>query len=722
MKTMIRTALLAAALIVLGGVPGLTQSGQDLFQQALVKEQADGDLRAAIAIYQRIVRDFAGDRTLAAKALVQMGQCHEKLGSQEARKAYEQVLKDYADQKEAAGYARTRLAAMRRPSAEPAEPTIQARRVLSGRIDEGIDFSGGPTPDGRSLVSMDQTGMNVAIRDLQTGATRLITNRGSDRASVEKGYMGGSEIVSPDGRRVAYAWQRLASPEQLPKMMELRVVGIDGSSDRMLREEWSIWPGSWSHDGRHIVVEISQAEDSPTEIAWISVEDGSKRTLGEFPRAGGPSLSPDDRFVALRFEVQEDSGRRDISLLPTKGGSVIPLVVHPADDKLVGWIPGTSDLLFASDRSGHWDLWAIHVGEDGRGNEPRVVRRGIGETASMGFTRDGSLFYSVYTLQYNIFIAPFDENTGRIVVSEARPLGGRGSNMKPMWSPNGEYLAFARRRPAPPDRAAWAGGTEEIVCVLNTKTGKERTLVEDIAPATVPPPTWFPDGRSLLVLGIPQSAARRSANKGPSTVYRVDLATGAATRLFDFPPNSNWWFGKGLVASPDGDGVIYSHDGRLVLRHLQSAKEEELYRDPNLGPRICLSPDGSELAFWIDGSSGLPGAQSESRLGGARLMVIPSRGGEARELVRVEHSNHLSWTSDGRYLLFFLRDEKGRAGRTLMRVPREGGKAERLWQTTERMPGLSPSPDGRRVAYFTQENEAEIWVLENIKEALARAR
>src|SRR5512139_2135528 len=132
MKTMIRTALLAAVLTALGGVPGLTQSGQDLFQQALVKEQADGDLRAAIGLYQRIVREFAADRTLAAKALVQMGRCHEKLGSLEAQKAYEQVLKDYADQKEAAGYARARLTAMRRPSAEPAEPTMQARRLLAG--------------------------------------------------------------------------------------------------------------------------------------------------------------------------------------------------------------------------------------------------------------------------------------------------------------------------------------------------------------------------------------------------------------------------------------------------------------------------------------------------------------------------------------------------------------------------------------------------------------
>src|SRR5512139_2416738 len=263
MKTMIRTALLAAVLTALGGVPGLTQSGQDLFQQALVKEQADGDLRAAIAIYQRIVREFAGDRTLAAKALVQMGRCHEKLGSQEARKAYEEVLKEYAHQKEAAGYARTRLAAMRQPPPEATEPTIQARRLLAGH-NEGVDFSGGPTPDGRSLIYVDSTAKNLGIRDLATGASRLITNRGS-----KKGYMAYSEVVSPDGRRVAYAWMPRDSPEWPPGRTELRVVGIDGSGDRLLREEMGIYPSSWSRDGRHIAAELYQSEDSDTEIAWI---------------------------------------------------------------------------------------------------------------------------------------------------------------------------------------------------------------------------------------------------------------------------------------------------------------------------------------------------------------------------------------------------------------------------------------------------------------------
>ncbi|MFH1763420.1 MAG: hypothetical protein ABIF09_04420, partial [Gemmatimonadota bacterium] len=76
----LRIGLFGVALTLLMNAPGMAQTGHDLFQQALVKEQADGDLRAAIALYQRIVQEFAADRALAARALVQMGQCHERLG------------------------------------------------------------------------------------------------------------------------------------------------------------------------------------------------------------------------------------------------------------------------------------------------------------------------------------------------------------------------------------------------------------------------------------------------------------------------------------------------------------------------------------------------------------------------------------------------------------------------------------------------------------------
>ena len=54
------------------------------------KEMVDGDLKGAIDLYERILAQFSSsDRAAVAKALVRMGQCYEKLGSAEARKAYD---------------------------------------------------------------------------------------------------------------------------------------------------------------------------------------------------------------------------------------------------------------------------------------------------------------------------------------------------------------------------------------------------------------------------------------------------------------------------------------------------------------------------------------------------------------------------------------------------------------------------------------------------------
>ena len=71
------------------------RSGQDLFQQALVKERAEGKLGEAIQLYQRVIREFGHDRTLAAKAWLETGRCYEKLGKPEARRAYERIPVSY---------------------------------------------------------------------------------------------------------------------------------------------------------------------------------------------------------------------------------------------------------------------------------------------------------------------------------------------------------------------------------------------------------------------------------------------------------------------------------------------------------------------------------------------------------------------------------------------------------------------------------------------------
>src|SRR3990167_7213918 len=106
------TLAIAVLLCALGAGVVSGQSGHDLFQQALVKERADGNLQEAIRLYQRIVSEFAQDRALSAKALVQIGQCYEKLGEaqlKQARASYERVVRDFADQAETVAQARVRL-------------------------------------------------------------------------------------------------------------------------------------------------------------------------------------------------------------------------------------------------------------------------------------------------------------------------------------------------------------------------------------------------------------------------------------------------------------------------------------------------------------------------------------------------------------------------------------------------------------------------------------
>ena len=67
----------ALAIALPPAAPVLAQQGQDLYQQALRKENVEGDLQAAIELYQRIAREFAEDRALVARALVHMGLSYE---------------------------------------------------------------------------------------------------------------------------------------------------------------------------------------------------------------------------------------------------------------------------------------------------------------------------------------------------------------------------------------------------------------------------------------------------------------------------------------------------------------------------------------------------------------------------------------------------------------------------------------------------------------------
>src|SRR5262245_28772305 len=104
--------LSVAMALILAPAWAVAQSPEIQMGAALHEERVTGNLQAAIDGYRKVLAMKSAPRTLAAQAQYHIGVCHEKLGNQEARKAFESVVRNYGDQKDLVAQARARLAAM----------------------------------------------------------------------------------------------------------------------------------------------------------------------------------------------------------------------------------------------------------------------------------------------------------------------------------------------------------------------------------------------------------------------------------------------------------------------------------------------------------------------------------------------------------------------------------------------------------------------------------
>lgn len=676
-------ALLIAVCLL--GAGSTSQSGTDLFQKALAKERAEGQTAEAIRIYQQILMEFSADRALAARSLIQIGRCYERLGKAEARKAYERVIEEYADQRTAASDARNRLA--RLDSAAP-PPGPSARRVWTGA---GVDLGGAPTADGRYLTFVDWETGDLAVRDLTNGVNRRLTR--NRRLDVADGFANAS-APSPDGRRIAYTWFSNAA-----NAFELRVVGIDGTGQQVLfsRPFEYVFQLAWMPDGRSIAIAYKRA-DGTHQIAVVTLADRKLRALRTFDWRAVTriSVSPDGRHLAYDFPPREDSPRRDIFLLATDGSRAATLVEHAANDLLPIWSPDGRHVLFVSDRTGTSGLWAVPIEGGKAGGAPHLIQP-IGNLVPLGFAAGGSLYYGLQNGSVDIHIAALDPATGR-VVGAPRPAAPRvlGSNSRPDWSFDGRSLAYQS------ERVPGGGMGSRVVSVLSMETGAERELSPRLN--YFQRPRWAPDGRTIVVTG--------SAPSGRHGIHAIDIETGAATPMWLVEPNRSAF---GHSWSPDGASLFFTtSDGRgsfIASRDTRTGTIREVHRTPVNGGDVACSPDGRWLAF-------------RELTGASAVKVIPAAGGEAREVVRIAQPHSIpgfggiNWTPDGRHLFFVRASGPLQETRELWRVAVDGGSPEPTGLAARALRDSRLHPDGRQIAYTAGEGSSEVWVLEHLFEAV----
>lgn len=661
-----------AAAVLHSAEPQVASEGEKLLAAARHKATIDGDLKGAIEAYKKAVSSSRGNRALAARALVEMAECHQKLGDLEAAKIYAQIVRDYADQTEAASIARARLAATQPPPAR----AMAARQVWTG---VEVDFTGGVSSDGRYLSFTDWGTGNLHVRDLTTGRNRAITTEGTwYEVPIQ---FAGESVLSADGRQVAYAWI-------MGDRVQLRVSDTAATARptrTVLADETisELQPFAWSADARSIAVQFRRGDDA-AHIAFVSASDGAVRVLGSGAAPLRPFLSPDGRHVAFdRPTAQPGATGRDVFVVAADGSGEIPAIVHPGRDTVAGWTPDGRGLIFISDRAGSHGFWRLNWSNGGPSGEPELLKSDVNAAAQpLGITGGGALYYGITLSQSEIVVAGIDPETHAVTSPPVRPIDRFvGSNTSPDWSPDGRLLSYLSRG-------------RGVLAIRDAETGRTRELRPAMTRMTSP--RWAPDGRSLAVIG--------SDANGRYGIYRIDASTGDVSILIEIPrrnaPYAHDW-------TPDGRTIVYrtlDPQGHAAVQHdLATGQTRELTRESLA--TMCLSPDGRTLAS----------------VGGSGLVVLTLETGERRALAVKGLRWPMvlkAWTPDSRKVLVFQPHEavdRPRAKGDLWLVSVADGSARKLALDLEVAvpPGASFNSKTNQLAITVDETRREVWVLEN---------
>jgi len=661
--------------LVFGVAAFAADSGAELFQKAVTQERAAGNLEEAIKLYQRVAKEFASDRALAAKALVQEARCYEKLGQDKALKIYEQVARDYRDQREPSATASARLAVLRQGDRAAAAPaTMTARKIELPGLTFGI-------PDGQRVVYTDDA----------TGALMIGDLAGRDKRVVFKPKTGRVLGFMPS-RDFSMVYMFLTRPDGSSTDA---VIKSDGTGYRELgRFEGDSGLPGWSWDNRYVLVG-DRLPDGSTRLLRITVADGQRLEMlrRENTIIGSASFSPDGRFIAYS---EGPTGSSKVLVLPSQGG---PPQLVSGDSTLVDW---TRDGRYLAINSGSPDRRALYLlpVKDGQASgEPVFIRNGSIEYGMT--TATGSLLYLSTPQVSGVSLGTLDPD-GHLVSWKRLNLGGGSRYPYLSWSPDGSQIVY---------RALNTEGAQQtyVVHLRNVASGEDRELYR--ANNATPFCVWAAQHPSLYCGEIGYSSST-------TQILSVAVDSGRVERLASLP-------GRVTVQSPSrDDSALYMSAGGKGLIKWEIATHQETL----LGKGEEVSPDER----WIRGYEGPREPPLDPALRYA-IQLRPISGADWRRVSYlrtgpppngVAPTQH-SFTPDGNWLYFHDRDSAGKDA--LFRASTAGGEPERMgdFPSHSIIGGMRISPDGRKTIVNAPDPNAnlpELWLLENFEPKQQAAR
>jgi Tol biopolymer transport system component len=286
--------------------------------------------------------------------------------------------------------------------------------------DPGYDYQPDVSPDGRYVAFVRYTGdaMELHLLDLTANEVRSLTNNGA--VNLEPQW-------SPDGKTLAFVSTQGTGHFLLhtahfdgQELTSVETVTKDHKSETG-RYYYSAYDHAinptWSPDGQYIYY-VSNREiiHGTGDIVRISIQTGAVTTAyhEETSWRTRPDVSPDG--TRLIYSSYLGRNWQQLWMIPTAGGSPIPITYGDFDNTSPRWSPDGNTIAFISNRSGNSALWLVNVFD---GEQREIKQR------ELNFIRPRT----------PMIIRVVDEN-GRTVPARISMRDSRGE----VLSPNGSWI------------------------------------------------------------------------------------------------------------------------------------------------------------------------------------------------------------------------------------------------------------------------------------------
>jgi len=455
--------------------------------------------------------------------------------------------------------------------------------VIPAVTDVGEKYTPSLSPDGQRLAFAWNGGagphFSVYVKVIGTEESLRLTKQ----ASIDF-----NPVWSPDGRYIAFC--RIQEGETgiyiIPALggIERRVRHTLWQEQEFSQVIWSAGRLSWSPDGKLLAFSDRESRDQAPSIFLLSLDSLEVHKLTSPARSRGdsnPAFSPDGLILAF---TRASQAFQSIYMVPVSGGAERRLLSDNTDHWGLAWTPDGRDLVFANASwpiNAGW-LWKVPLG----GGKPERLQ--FGQEGIQPSLRGNQLVYVRQTANLNIWKRKLNSSTSasppdRLITSTRMESG-------PQLSADGSKIAFESTR----------GGTYEVWMCRSDGSGLVQLTHFNSVTGT---PRWSPDGKRI---------AFDSRAAGNADVYVLDAEGGSPRKL---------------TSEPSAEVVpSWSRDGRWIYFASDRTGGWEVWKMPATGgPAVPVTHHGGFAAFESPDGQFLYYAKGLTVPG---LWRIPTNGGE----------------------------------------------------------------------------------------------